>query len=269
MEKPILVIGYGKMGKALVDGWCESKSFSNNQEIIIVDSKFKSISQEKNISFLPSLDSLKKYSDNFEIILLAVKPQTIDLILPELKHFQNSLFISILAGKEIDFFEKELSKESAIVRAMPNTPASIGKGITALVASSSVTKLQREKTDIFFRSSGDIVWLDDEEKMSAVTAVSGSSPAYFFAMVEALTEAGIKEGLSRDISEKLAQKTFIGSAYLLEHSNKKPAQLRHDVTSPKGTTEAALKVFMNPHSGILDLLEKTVKSVIIRAKELL
>jgi pyrroline-5-carboxylate reductase len=177
------------------------------------------------------------------------------------------VFLSIAAGKPIAFFESALGAESAIVRSMPNTPAAVGAGITAACANRHVSAVQRALCQRLLEAVGDVVWVDDEAQMDAVTAVSGSGPAYVFLLIECLTEAGVAEGLPPDVAEKLARTTVIGSGALAKGAPEAATQLRKNVTSPGGTTEAALKVLMS-EDGMGKLMRRAIRAATARSKEL-
>jgi pyrroline-5-carboxylate reductase len=180
-----------------------------------------------------------------EAIILAVKPQMMAQTAPAYaKAARTAVVISIAAGTQIESLSLWLGGSKAIVRAMPNLPASIGKGITAAYATPATTAAQRKLADRLLKAVGDLVWLEGEELLNAVTAVSGSGPAYVFMLAEAMAAAGERIGLSPPIAATLARKTIEGAGALLASNLASPADLRRSVTSPGGTTEAALKVLM-------------------------
>ncbi len=182
---------------------------------------------------------------NPEAIVLAVKPQMMSQTAPAYaKAARNAVVISIAAGTQIESLSLWLGGSKAIVRAMPNLPASIGKGITAAYATPSTTAAQRKLADRLLTAVGDLVWLNGEELLNAVTAVSGSGPAYVFLLAEAMAAAGERVGLSPAVAATLARKTIEGAGALLASNPASPADMRRSVTSPGGTTEAALKVLM-------------------------
>lgn len=180
-----------------------------------------------------------------EAIILAVKPQVMAEVAPAYAPFaRTALVISIAAGTSIESLSLWLGNPRALVRAIPNLPASIGKGISAAFATATTTTAQRKLAATLLGAFGDLVWLDGEELMNAVTAVSGSGPAYVFLLAEALAAAAERQGLAPDVAKQLARKTVEGAAALLAASSADPGELRRSVTSPGGTTEAALKVLM-------------------------
>lgn len=245
----ILLIGAGKMGGALLNAWQHS-----NIEVVVVDKKNSTLDA---IDFVP------------ETIILAVKPQAMDELLVSLTNkFGNApLYISIAAGKTISYFEKNLGDDAKVIRTMPNTPALIGKGITALYANKNVSELQKQIADKLFLQVGEIVWLEDENLINAVTAISGSGPAYIFLLLESIISAGVKNGLPEDVCKQLSISTLIGSAELAKLSPKTLGELRNNVTSKGGTTEAALNILMKDDV-LKSLFASAIDSAINRAKEL-
>ncbi len=243
-KSKILLVGCGKMGTALLSGWLKSELVSSS-EVIIIDPSPNFVNEHgiKHVNDFNELDS------NYipDIVLFAVKPQIMSDVVVAYKGLarKNTLFISIAAGKNIDFFENILGKESSIIRSMPNLPAIISQGVTVAFSNKNVNKSQELKCEELFNAVGSIIFIEDEGLMDAVTAISGSGPAYLFYFLESLIEAGIELGLSENIAKELAIKTVFGSAKLAEESNYSPSTLREKVTSPNGTTEAALKILMN------------------------
>ena len=192
---------------------------------------------------------------------IIIKPQNIDSILTALKtvSLDSALVVSIAAGTRIESMAKDLPKKTAIIRAMPNTPAAIKKGITALVKNKHAKPDDEAMAGAMFDACGEAVWLEDENQFDAVTALSGSGPAYIFHLLEAMTEAGVELGLDAEIAEKFARQTIVGAAGLLEESTLSAAELRENVTSPNGTTEAALNVLM-ADDGLVKLMTKAMTS---------
>lgn len=203
------------------------------------------------------------------VILIAVKPQIMDDVIPGLAKLagSNTLVVSIAAGRTIASFERHFPAGAAIIRAMPNTPAAIGAGMTVCCANTHVSAAQKAVAEQMLRSVGDVAWIDDEMQMDAVTAVSGSGPAYVFYLVEALTEAGIAAGLDARLSARLARATVAGSGALLDTSAEPAATLRRNVTSPGGTTAAALEVLM-ADDGLKPLMIAAVAAATRRGREL-
>jgi pyrroline-5-carboxylate reductase len=204
------------------------------------------------------------------VAVLAVKPQSMGAALPALVALGNgtTLFLSIAAGTPIAAFEAAIGDRTPIVRAMPNTPAAIGRGITALVGNALADEPALALAETLMRAVGRTVRLDDEAQMDAVTAVSGSGPAYVFLLTEALAAAGEAEGLAPDLALALARATVAGAGALAEASDQPPSQLRADVTSPGGTTAAALGVLMEDGAGLPALLRRGVAVAAARSREL-
>jgi pyrroline-5-carboxylate reductase len=203
------------------------------------------------------------------VIVLAVKPQITDEVLPTLASAigPSTVLLSIAAGRTLDNLASHLPPGSAIVRAMPNTPASIGQGMTVACASSEVTRGQAQLCNMLLEAVGDVIWMDDESLIDAITAVSGSGPAYVFLLAECLGEAGVAAGLEPELAARLARATVSGAGELLRRSDLSPAELRRNVTSPKGVTEAALEVLMGKE-GLADLLKRAVAAAAKRSREL-
>lgn len=217
------------------------------------------------VALNPSLDHLA----HAQVIVIAVKPQIMDKVLPSIRSLAAAkpLFVSLAAGKTIASFEHHFGTEAAIIRTMPNLPASVGRGITALVVNRNVTPSQQSLAESLLAAVGEVVTLEHEGMIDAVTAVSGSGPAYVFYLVECLAEAGRKLGLSQGLAAKLARATIIGSGELLRTSPLPASALRENVTSPQGTTHAALQILM-ADSGMMGLIEKAVAAAENRSREL-
>jgi pyrroline-5-carboxylate reductase len=175
--------------------------------------------------------------------------------------------VSIMAGRTLAFLQSPLPRATAIVRAMPNTPAAIGRGITVAVGNKHVTSAQKELADRLLAATGAVEWITDEAHMDAVTAVSGSGPAYVFLLAEALARAGVAAGLPEALAEKLARLTVAGSGELLNNTPEDAATLRQNVTSPGGTTAAALAVLM-AEDGLAPLMQRAVAAATKRSREL-
>lgn len=202
-------------------------------------------------------------------IVLAVKPQSMATVLPPYRRFiaGDVLFLSIAAGKTLGFFTRQLGDQAAVVRAMPNTPAAIGRGIAVLCANAAVDTRQRHRAEALLAAVGEVAWVQDEALLDAVTAVSGSGPAYIFLLIECLAAAAMAEGLPADLALRLARATVAGAGELARRSGEAPARLREDVTSPGGTTRAALDVLMGA-GGLEPLLRRAVRAATARSREL-
>jgi pyrroline-5-carboxylate reductase len=206
---------------------------------------------------------------NHAAIVLAVKPQMAAEVMQRIARFvgRDTVVVSIMAGRTIGFLAKNLPKGAAVVRAMPNTPASIGRGITVAVPNARVNAGARELANVLLSATGPVEWIKNEKWMDAVTAVSGSGPAYVFLLAESLARAGAAVGLPKPLAARLARATVAGAGELLHRSDLDAARLRENVTSPGGTTAAALKVLMGK-SGIDGLMKKAVAAATRRSREL-
>jgi pyrroline-5-carboxylate reductase len=202
-----------------------------------------------------------------EVVVLAVKPNQVANVLSECRGVAGGVFLSIVAGKTIAQLAAGLGEKTPIVRAMPNTPAAIGKGMTVLVASPTVSTAERELCGALLESVGAIAWLDDERDMDAVTAVSGSGPAYVFLLIECLERAAVEAGLSGELARQLSVATVAGAGAYAEAAREPPSELRRRVTSPGGTTQAALAVLGSEH-GLADLVARAVQAAARRSREL-
>jgi pyrroline-5-carboxylate reductase len=204
------------------------------------------------------------------IVLVAVKPQMMRDALPTLIAMGNgkTLFVSVAAGTPISFFEETLGAQTPVVRAMPNTPAAISQGITAIVGNRPAGDAGLDEAEVLLSAVGEVVRLQTESQIDAVTGVSGSGPAYVFHMIEALAQAGIDQGLPAEMALQLARATVAGAGALAMQSDEDPTQLRVNVTSPNGTTQAALEVLMNETDGFPELMRRAVAAAADRSREL-
>ncbi len=267
MDTKLLLVGCGKMGSAMLEGWLERGMPPSN--ITIVDPHHTA--QEKKrlgISYKKdAADLASDYSPN--IISLAVKPQVMDTVVPAYKGLvaKSPVFLSIAAGKPLSYFESILGTDAAIVRTMPNTPAAVRRGITVGCANGLANADQKELCQSLLEAVGDFAWIEEEALMDSVTALSGSGPAYVFLLAEVMAEAGIQAGLPEDLARKLARITVSGSGELMNQSPEEPATLRQNVTSPGGTTAAALAVLM-AENALQPLMTKAIAAATRRSKEL-
>jgi pyrroline-5-carboxylate reductase len=266
LEGPLLA-GAGKMGGAILEGLL-ARGLDPRQVIVQEPSPAPAVASflaDKSIDVVPFIDG---FTQPPGVILVAVKPQIIDQVLPGLAKLAGpqTLVLSIAAGRQLAMFEKYFP-HTAIVRSMPNTPAAIQRGITVAVANGNVTPVQRALAGDLLSSVGDVVWVDDEALLDPVTAVSGSGPAYVFLLTECLAEAGRAAGLDGALADRLARTTIVGSAALLESSELSPAELRRNVTSPGGTTAAALEV-LGGEEGLQKLMTAAVAAATKRGREL-
>ena len=268
LNGPLLLAGCGKMGGAMLAGWLSSGL--NPADVLI---------QEPNpspdlIKFCAmkgvSLAASQSPATAPAVIIMAVKPQAMADVFPALakRAAPHTIILSIAAGKTIASFEQHLPANPAVVRAMPNTPAAISRGITVLCPNRHVTPAQRALCEQLMSAVGETGWVDDENLMDAVTAVSGSGPAYVFLLAEAMTQAGINAGLAPTLATQLARATIAGSGELMRQSPEIPAAtLRQNVTSPGGTTAAALDVLM-ADDGLTPLMDRAIAAATARGKAL-
>lgn len=264
----LLLVGCGKMGGAMLAGWIDQGTPPANITVIEPDAD-TGVALEDRFGVNVLADAGALGPDPFDVVLFAVKPQVIDAVVPAFKALArpDTVFLSIAAGKPIAAFEALLGEDAAIIRTMPNTPAAIHKGITVAVANGHVRNAQIALCQMLLEAVGQVAWIDDESLMDAVTAVSGSGPAYVFLLAECLAEAGIKAGLPADLAAQLARATIAGAGALLGGASETPTHLRANVTSPGGTTAAALEVLMEK-DGLSALLTRAVQAAKARSKEL-
>jgi len=266
----ILLVGAGKMGGALLDAWLMRKIIQS-QDIILIEPdlvRAKDFQERYALNTFETLETVNTEVDR-PVIVFAIKPQMMDTVVPLYRNFasQGSLILSIAAGKTLNYFERILGTNSPIVRAMPNTPASIGKGMTVLCSNNYVNRGQKALCTDLMSAVGKVHWVDNEKLMDPVTAISGSGPAYVFLLIEALSDAGVQVGLDQDLAYELAITTIAGAAALAEESTISPSVLRQNVTSPGGTTEAALAVLMS-NDGLADLFLRAVNQAVARSRDL-
>jgi pyrroline-5-carboxylate reductase len=267
MSDSLLLVGGGKMGSALLSGWLTRGIAPGSVHVVEPNAEAAAHYAASGVSVGASADSIPA-SAQPQTVLFAVKPQVMEAVVPAYRRFASrALFISIAAGRPIAFFEKHLGADSAVVRVMPNTPAAVGRGISVAVANRAVTASQRARAGALLEAVGEVAWVEDESLMDAVTAVSGSGPAYVFLLAECLAEAGIAAGLAPQLATQLARATVSGSGELLHQAKEETAVLRRNVTSPGGTTEAALKVLMD-EPGLKDLMKRAIDAAARRSREL-
>jgi len=255
--KRIVLAGFGNMGRALASGWREAGIDASAITVIEPAATARARAEADGLSAVAAPDRLAAAAD---VAVLAVKPALIESVLDQLP--PADLYLSIAAGRSLGEIARCVGDDAAIVRAMPNTPAAIGLGITGLCASAAATGTQRELAAALMAAVGQVEWLDDEADMDALTAVSGSGPAYVFLLIECLTAAAIEQGLAPDIAERLATATVRGAGAYAAVSDAAAATLRQQVTSPGGTTEAALGVLLEGGA-----LEQLIRSAVAAAAE--
>jgi pyrroline-5-carboxylate reductase len=262
----IVLVGAGKMGGAMLDAWL-ALGLPPASVVVIEPQPAPELTalSSRGLKLNPLLKDVREVS----AIVIAVKPQVAPVVVPTLAPLltPNTVMLSIMAGRTLGFLEGALAQQTALVRAMPNTPAAIGRGITVAAPNAKVSQRQRALVHTLLAATGLVEWVTDEGLMDAVTAVSGSGPAYVFLLVEALTHAGMSAGLPPELAAKLARATVSGSGELLDRSPLDPATLRQNVTSPGGTTAAALDVLMAAE-GMTALMSRAVLAATRRSREL-
>lgn len=268
----IALVGCGKMGSAMLKGWLDSKIISRAYIIdpvglpeIFTDYAPNPVTAYKSVTAFGDADI------HADIFVMATKPQIMAQICKELAPYmpRNAMVMSIAAGQTISGFELAFGSAQPIIRAMPNTPSAIGQGISVAVGNHAATPEHRQTATKLLQAIGMVEWLDNEDMLNAVTALSGSGPAYIFLLIESMAKAGEACGLPADLAMALARQTVIGSAALAAAEKNTPAAtLRENVTSPGGTTEAALKILMDEENGIQPLFDRALTAARDRGIEL-
>jgi len=261
-NRGLVLLGCGKMGSAMLAGWL-ARGLSPTS-VWVLDPHPSDWVKDIGVNLNAGVP------DNPAIALVAVKPQMMGDGLPVLTALGNgsTIFLSVAAGTPISALMAALGEDTPIVRAMPNTPAAVGKGITAIIGNDRVDTGDLDLAEALLSAVGQVVRIDDESQMDAVTAVSGSGPAYVFHLIETLAAAGATQGLPPELSMQLAKATVAGAGVLAEQAVEDPAQLRINVTSPAGTTAAALEVLMDETDGFPPLLQRAVRAAADRSREL-
>jgi pyrroline-5-carboxylate reductase len=268
----LVLVGCGKMGGALLAGWLAAGRAGPNAGVVVVEPSTASTASfvgQPGVTVVADAAELPAGIAPL-VVIFAVKPQVMETIVPPYRRLvrPETVFLSIAAGRTLGFLATHLGAGVAAVRAMPNTPAAVGRGITVACANKAVTAAQRATCDGLLSAVGEVAWVDDEGLIDPVTAVSGSGPAYVFLLAECMEEAGIAAGLPPDLARRLARATVAGSGELLQRSTEAADQLRRNVTSPKGTTAAALEILMAKEGGLQPLLTRAVAAAAKRSREL-
>lgn len=258
----LALLGCGKMGSAMLQGWLANGLDAQN--VWVLDPHPSDWLKAQGVHLNEGLPEAPA------VVLIAVKPQMMGEALPALQALGNArtLFLSVAAGTTIAKFEEALGAQSPIIRAMPNTPAAVGHGMTALIGNAHASAAQMDMAQALMSAVGQVVRLENEGQMDAVIGVSGSGPAYVFHMIEAMAAAGVAEGLAPDLAMQLAKATVAGAGHLAITAQETPEQLRINVTSPGGTTAEALKVLMDEETGMPPLMRRAVHAAAARSKEL-
>jgi pyrroline-5-carboxylate reductase len=264
----LLLVGCGKMGSAMLEGWLASGVSAAN--IVVVEPAAGGALHEPSPRFVAEPAAIgRDFAPT--VVVFAIKPQMMDEAAPNYARYAGAgtVFLSIAAGKTIGGFEAALGEAAAIVRAMPNTPAAIGRGISVACPNANVSAEQRTLCGALLSAVGEVAWVEEEALLDPVTAVSGSGPAYVFLLTEAMAAAGVAAGLPEALSMQLARATVAGAGELMRQSNDEAAsQLRVNVTSPGGTTQAALEVLMAEKDGLAALMARAVAAATKRSREL-
>lgn len=262
----VILVGAGKMGGAMLQGWVELGL--DPSRIAVIDPspspEMAALLQRHSIAFNPLNGGPPA------VLLLAVKPQVAPEVLAKVAPLTDAqtLVVSVMAGRTLGFLEAAFGPGTAIVRSIPNTPAAIGRGITVAVPNGAVSDDQMSIADALLRATGAVEWVEDEALIDVATAVSGSGPAYVFLLAEALAQAGAAAGMAPDMADRLARATVAGAGELIARTGVDPATLRRNVTSPNGTTAAALEVLMDEETGFVRLLTDAVAAAARRSREL-
>lgn len=263
----LCLIGAGNMGGALLNGWLGPERNGDMRPVVLdphASDTIEGLNESGLIDLNPPMQDIAP-----DVVIIAVKPQVLAEVLEPLAFLKgtNALVVSVAAGKKIEFLKEKLGPDVSIVRAMPNVPAAIGLGVTVACASREVSNDQKQMTQYLLEAVGKVAWVSRESDLNAVTALSGSGPAYIFLMIEALANAGIEEGLEAGLAMTLAIETVRGAGQLAAISDLDVATLRKNVTSPGGTTAAALDVLMGEGS-LSQLIRTAVKAATQRSKDL-
>jgi len=265
MDGKLCVIGLGKMGSTLVKGLIQTKTLKREQ-IIGTDLFQNHCERNSNYCDIKTMSDNVKAVKESDIILLAVKPQVIDKVLDEISHFcENKIVISIAAGVSLCHLDKALPISSKVIRAMPNTPILVSEGVIAISKKKNVDENDLRTVKEILESVGK-VYLVEEDMMDAITALSGSGPAYVYIMIEALSDGGVLMGLPRELSTEFAARTLLGAAKMVLETQKHPGELKDMVTSPGGTSIKGIEV-LESH-GLRGILMDAIKEATIRSKEL-
>ena len=267
MSISFALVGAGAMGGAMLRRWLSSSAIRHDMSAVLepqLDDDLAAACQAHGVAVNPALDTVRP-----DLLVLAVKPQIAAEVLPQLGTIAHDCAtISVMAGVSVESLSRHLGGAQRLVRAMPNLPAQFGEGVTGVFASSAASATDRASVDLLLGEIGDVVWVDEESHVDAVTAISGSGPAYFFLLAEAMTEAGRALGLSQDAATQLARHTLSGAGAVVREDERHVCTLREAVTSPGGTTAAALGVFDGEGRPLRTLTHAATQAAFLRAREL-
>ncbi|MBI3672537.1 MAG: pyrroline-5-carboxylate reductase, partial [Rhizobiales bacterium] len=262
----LALVGAGKMGGALLEGWL--KGGAEARRIVVLDPapppEVKAVIEAHGVRLNPPVAQVT----DAEVVVIAVKPQVMEDVLPGVVALKSArpLILSVAAGKTIASFERHFGSDTAVIRTIPNTPAAIGRGITAMASNPHVSAAQEALARTLLSAVGEVVTVADESLIDAATALSGSGPAYVFYLTECLAAAGAKAGLPEDLAMQLARATVAGAGELMRVTGLPAATLRQNVTSPKGTTHAALQILM-ADNGMQPLFDRPIAAATKRSRE--
>ena len=268
MPGPLVLVGCGKMGGALLRGWLSRGVAAKDVFVIEPAPRDLEDVQARGVTVVTEFGKLPT-GLRPGIILLAIKPQFMDEALPAYRGFadQGAVFLSIAAGKTVAYLKDKLGPKAVVIRSMPNTPAAVGRGMSVLLRDPQVPVATQELCGQLLSAVGEIGWIDEEDQINAVTAVSGGGPAYVFLLIECLAEAAKEMGLPPELCMKLARATVTGSGELAHQSSEPATKLREAVMSPKGTTIEALAVLMAP-DGLQPLMTKAIAAATERGRQI-
>lgn len=264
----LVLAGCGKMGGALLAGWLDRGLDAAHVTAVEPNAEAVAWAAARGVNVVSAPDEIPE-TFSPDVVLLAVKPQMMDAVVPAYTRFSQgaSVFLSIAAGKTIGYFQTLLGDAAPIVRTMPNTPAAVRRGMTVACANALVSEPAKAVCTDLLEAVGEVAWVDDEALLDPVTAVSGSGPAYVFLLAECLAQAGVDAGLPADLAARLARGTVAGAGELLFQAEDAPATLRQNVTSPGGTTAEALAVLMGD-DGWQPVITRAVAAACKRSREL-
>ncbi|WDI30590.1 pyrroline-5-carboxylate reductase [Hyphococcus flavus] len=266
-DKPsVALVGAGSMGGALLRGWLETGAIDIAHSAVFdpgISADMTVLCKSRELSLNPEIET------GYDVLVVAVKPQMAAKALPQYAAIaKDAIVVSVMAGKSTNNISAALGGAVRIARAMPNLPAAIGKGISGLYATETIDAAGRDVVEHLLRAAGKVTWVETEEAIDFVTAVSGSGPAYFFLLTETLADAGEALGLDKQAAAVLARATLAGAGALIDVETRTPAEMRKAVTSPGGTTEAALNILEGDSHALRALVKDAVAAAAKRAKEL-
>lgn len=261
-RRGLVMLGCGKMGSAMLAGWLERGL--DPASVHVIDPHPTDWLRAQGVAINAD------FPDDPAVLMIAVKPQMMQAALPQVARFGGggTLILSVAAGTPIAAYEAAFGQTTRVIRAMPNTPAAVGKGITAIIGNAAAGPDDLDMAEGLLLAIGQVVRLSDEDQIDAVTGLSGSGPAYIFYMIDALAAAGVAQGLPLGMAMQLAKATVAGAGALAEEAAETPEQLRINVTSPNGTTQAGLGVLMDEAAGLMPLIGATVAAATTRSREL-